>query len=187
MPIFYILIAYLIPVFILSRFVIPHLSIGSDPLPETIPDGMRREIEKLKDLSGGLKRRYLELAFEFVGSRYHSERLGTITEFFQFFYPLERIWDKKGFVQCTLSNFVMRIFLVRSGIFEDGEVERAHTFANGVPHQYLKVLLDGRWIDVDVGEKQRGLKIGEHLWGFHFNYKIRDEAGKPACGLDGMC
>ena len=68
-----------------------------------------------------------------------------------------------GYMPCPQTNYLLRIFLVKSGWFKDEDIKRKHIFVNFVPHQYLKVKIGDRWIDVDVGEKQRGLPLGRHL------------------------
>lgn len=158
----YIIVLYFILVFGLSRFFIPHLSFGSDPLPEKIPGDMERKIEELKNKSNYPKE-FLELAYNFLGTKYHSERLATVLKFHFMFKSLEDIWIRTGFIPCNQSNFLMRIFLIKSGWFKDEEIRRRQVFLNFVPHQYLQVKVDGEWLDVDVGEKYRGMPIGRHL------------------------
>jgi hypothetical protein len=123
---------------------------------------MGKEIEELKNKSNSPKE-FLELTYNFLGTKYHSERLATVLKFHYLFKDLEDIWSRAGFIPCNQSNFLMRIFLVRSGFFKDEEIRRRHVFVNFVPHQYLQVKLDNKWLDVDVGEKYRGMPIGKHL------------------------
>jgi len=158
----YIIILYFILVFGLSYFIIPHLSFGSGPTPEKIPEDMERKIEELKDKANS-PREFLELVFDYLGTRYHSERFNTLFKFHYLFKDLEDIWSRTGFIPCNQSNFLMRIFLIKSGWFKDEEIRRQYVFVNFVPHQYLQVKVDGEWIDVDVGEKYRGMPIGKHL------------------------
>ncbi|MDD5071942.1 MAG: hypothetical protein PHQ42_04385 [Patescibacteria group bacterium] len=158
----YIIVLYFIFIFFLSRFIIPHLSFRPDPLSEKIPEDMERKIEELKNKSNS-PREFLELAYNYLGTKYHSERLATVLKFHFMFKSLEDIWNRTGFIPCNQSNFLLRIFLAKSGFFKDKETRRRNTFVNFVPHQYLQVKLDNKWIDVDVGEKYRGMKIGRHL------------------------
>jgi len=69
----------------------------------------------------------------------------------------------KSYLPCTISSYILRIFLVKSGWFREADVRRRHVFVNFIIHQYLQVKINDKWLDVDVGEKQRGLSIGEHL------------------------
>jgi hypothetical protein len=159
---FYLFAVYIIFAFFLSRFFIPHLFFEQSPVPETIPREMEEAIEKLKTQSNSPKE-FLEFAFNYLGARYHSERLATILKFSFLFVKLENVWTKSGFMPCTQSNFLLRIFLVKSGFFEEDDIRRRHVFVNFVPHQYLQVKINNQWLDVDVGEKYRGMPIGRHL------------------------
>jgi len=157
----FIIILYFVLVFGLSRFIIPHLSFGPDPLPKEIPGDMERKIEELKNKANSSKE-LLELAFNYLGDRYHSERFNTILKFHYMFKDLDDIWKRTGFIPCNQSNFLMRVFLIKSGFFKEEEVRRKSVFLNFVPHQYLQVKIDDKWINVDVDEKHKGFKIGEH-------------------------
>lgn len=162
MIIIYFFIIYISIVFIVSRFVIPHLGLSETALPDKIPAEMKKKIMELKSKTGS-PREFLESAYDFLGSKRRSERLNTFLKFHYLFKNLEFIWEREGYIPCTQNNLLMRIFLVRSGFFRDKDIKTKHVFANFVIHQYLQVKLDGKWIDVDVGEKQRGLPIGKHL------------------------
>lgn len=114
-----IIIIYLIFVFGLSRLVVPHLSFGSDPFPKKIPADMEKVIEELKNKSHS-PREFLELTFNYLGNKYHSERLATVFKFHYMFKGLEDIWSRTGFIPCNQSNFLMRIFLTKAGFFKNG-------------------------------------------------------------------
>ena len=157
-----IILSYLFLVFILSRFVIPHLGNGVDLLPTKIPADMEKTIVELK-AQVKTKEEFLNLAFQFLGKKYRSERLNTIIKFNYLFKPLEEIWSMSGYIPCTQSNYLLRIFLVNSGFFRENEIKKRHVFLNFVIHQSLKVKLDKKWVNVEVGEADRGIKIGEYL------------------------
>jgi hypothetical protein len=163
---FYISAAYFLLVFIVGRFIVPHLGFADDPVPESMPESMIKKIDELKTGAENSPRRFLELAYEYIGSKYHSERFNTVLKFHYLFKNIDQAWNAGGYIPCTLSNYILKIFLVKSGLFKESEIRRRHVFANFVPHQYLQIKIGGRWMAVDVGERKRGLKIGEHLWGF---------------------
>lgn len=157
-----IIIIYFITAFFLSRFFIPHLNFGPDPLPDTLNADLKMTIGNLAKQAKSAEE-FLNLSYEYIGKKYRSERFNTVFKFGYLFKSLDDFWQMEGFLPCTLSNFLMRIFLVKSGFFNDNDIKRKHTFVNFVPHQYLKVKLGNKWIEVDVGEKQRGLPLGKHL------------------------
>ena len=156
------MIVYFFIAFFLSRFVIPHLSFSPSSLPKDISEDMEKIIQNLSQQSGS-KMDFLQKAFDYLGDRYHSERLATILKFSYLFKSLNDVWSRSGFIPCTQSNFLLQIFLVKSGWFKEEDIKVKHTFVNFVPHQYLQVKIDNNWLDVDVGEKYRGLPIGKHL------------------------
>lgn len=160
--IFTIVVIYIIVVFILSRFFIPHLRFFKDKFPEKIPDNMEKVIIDLKAKANSNKE-FLELAYNYIGNKYRSERFNTVFKFNYLFKPADEIWKMNGYIPCTQSNFLLRIFLVKSGFYKDKEIKKRHIFTNFALHQYLQVKVGDKWIDVDVGEKQRGLPIGKHL------------------------
>lgn len=153
---------YLLAVFVLSRFVIPHAGFKEEIIPEQIPETMADKINEFKDRAES-REEFLNLAYDYLGSRYCSERLNTILKFNYLFKRLDEIWLLEGYIPCTMSNYLLKIFLVKSGWFKEGDLRRRHVFVNFIIHQYLQVKLGDNWLNVDVGEKQRGLPLGRHL------------------------
>jgi len=162
MIIVYIITFYFFIAFGVSRLIIPHLGFKDVPILEALPDSMTKVIADLKNKSHS-KGDFLKLAYEYIGNKYRSERFNTILKFHYLFKPINEIWQMQGYAPCTQSNYLLKLFLIKSGYFKEEEIKRKHIFVNFVPHQYLMVSLEGKWIAVDVGEKQRGMKIGEHL------------------------
>lgn len=157
-----IITVYITAVFGLSRFVIPHLGFEPEKIPDNIPTGMLFEIERLKNESADAGE-FLEKAWGFIGDQYHSERLNTVFKFGYLFKSPEEIWNMRGYIPCTQSSFLFRIFLVKSGFFREQDIIARHNFVNFCIHQYLRIWINDRWLDIDVGEKKRGMKLGQHL------------------------
>jgi len=156
-----IIIAYIIIVFGLSHLVIPHLGWKQDPIPEKIPDSLQKKIDELKDKAKN-KREFLELVYNYLGDRYHSERFNTVLKISYAFKDLNWAWEREGFIHCQWANFLLKISLVKSGFFREDEIRKRHCFLNFVSHQYLQIKIDNKWVDIDVDEKHKGFKIGEH-------------------------
>ena len=163
MFILYLIIIYVILFFIVSRFVVPHLGFKTKEIPDRLPNGMEEKINEIKQTANNDKYKFLKLSYQFLGEKYQSNRVKTITRFNYLYWKLEIVWKHQGFIQCTQSSFVLRIFLIKSDLFKEGEVKRVHQFTNFVPHQYLNVEIDNKWVAVDVGEADRGMPIGKHL------------------------
>lgn len=153
---------YFLSVFVLSRFFVPHLDFRKEKLPENLPVGMIEQITKLKNQSNSAVE-FLQLAYDYLGSKYRSERFDTLFKFNYLFKNLAEIWNMSGYTPCTQSNSLMRIFLMQSGFFADEEIKIRHNFVNFCIHQYLQVKVNGEWMDVDAGEKQGGMPLGKHL------------------------
>ena len=126
---------YVIIVFGASRFIIPHFGFGSDPVPEKIPDSMLEKIDELKIKANGSKENFLELTYNYLGNKYHSERFNTVFKFHYMFKNLDDIWGRIGFIPCNQSNFLLKTFLVKSGFFREDEIRPRYAFLNFVPHQ----------------------------------------------------
>ncbi len=159
---FYIFAVYILTVFVLSRFFIPYLGFTEEKIPERLPAGMQAKIDELK-LKAGSAEEFLGLAYDYLGGRFRSERFNTFLKFGYLFKTVEQAWRMSGYLPCTVSNRLLKIFLVKSGRFKEADIRRRHVFANFIIHQYLQVKVGGEWLDVDVGEKQRGMPIGRHL------------------------
>jgi hypothetical protein len=157
-----IILIYFFLVFILSRLIIPHLGFKEERLPDKLPDGMPNQIRWLTSRAGSAVE-FLNLAYDYLGSRYRSERFNTILKFGYLFRSLDQVWQMSGYTPCTQNNFLLTLFLINSGYFKNSDIRRKHVFVNFFLHQYLQVKVNKQWLDVDVGEKQRGLPIGKHL------------------------
>jgi len=106
---------------------------------------------------------FLKLTYDFIGNRYRTGRFRTITKFHYLFKSADEIWPLPGFAPCQQSNYLLKIFLVKSGWFKIDEIKTKNVFLNFFLHQYLKVRVGSNWLDVDVGEKQKGMPLGKHL------------------------
>lgn len=166
-----IIISYLLLVFGLSRLVIPHLGLKKDVLPENIPAEWQKEIEFLKVKANNAEE-FLFLTYNYLGQKYSYKsrpffrRFKIFPNFRTLFIGLDGLYQRRGFMHCTQLNFLLRLFLVKSGFFKEENIRLKHVFVNFFIHQYAQVYLNNKWVDVDIFDYSNGLKIGEHLKAF---------------------
>jgi len=163
-----IIISYIFVVFVLSRFIIPHLGYKKLPLPENIPVEWQKEIDLLKSKADSPEK-FLDLTYNYLGEKYYSKsnsffrRLRTFTNFSTLFIGLDELYKRSGFMHCTQLNFLLRIFLVKSGFFKEEDIRLRHMFFDFFIHQYAQVKLSKHWLAIDIFDYSNGLKIGKHL------------------------
>lgn len=139
-----------------------------EPLPEKIPQGME---EKIKEYSkSGDKRKFLDKSFDYLTKRYKVSRLRFLASWLSLNQTdVNTLWNKKGFIYCTQLNYLMRVMLVRSGLFTDNDIElkKSNTWYL-FPHQYLKIRLSKKdSINVDPWAFYFGVKYEHFAHGFH--------------------
>jgi hypothetical protein len=155
---------YLIIVFFLSRLFVPHLGFGRARLPDKLPPEMRRAIRKLKKRASS-RHDFVVKAYRLITGRYFGSRMKMITCVDYLFRNLNWVWVHPGFMPCPQQNFVLRLFLVKSGLFKEEEIKVRHNFFDFDLHQYLSVYVDGSWINLDPWSKFLGKQLGEHaVW-----------------------
>lgn len=156
-----IILVYFLVVFVFATFFIPHFYYREIAIPENIPESMQAKIAELKfEASSGQE--FLDLTYDYLGTKYHSERWNTLLKPHYWFKNLADIWQINGFVPCHQSSFVLKVFLVKSGFFKEEDIKIKVTLLNFVIHHYLVVSVNGKKTAVDVGEKNKGLALGQN-------------------------
>jgi hypothetical protein len=142
----------MIPSFLLKR-----------PIPARIPQGMNKVVQELQECK--TKEQCLRRAYEIVTSRYQGDSIKTYTRFYEIFaWDVDALWKRKGFLHCTHLNFVLRVLLIKSGHFDDGDIELKMSRFWGAPHEYLLVHIGGKkYMNVDPWSAAFGVKFGEYM------------------------
>lgn len=158
--------AYLTVIFFLSRLFVPLLRKSNCKIHDKLPKDMQKTIYKIKKKSKG-KYEFLKNSYDYLIRKYHGGRLITLVRVdLLFLTDIETIWKRKGYIPCTQHNYLLRIFLINSGFFDEKDIMRKHTFVNFNIHQYLKVNINGKWINVDPAGDHFGIKFGGYTKGF---------------------
>ena len=153
-------LSYFVVVWIVIRLLVPHLGFNKSPLPEFLPQDFSAVIKQIDEESSD-NFDFLQKVYEFVTSRYKGDRFKTVTNFWVAFE--EPINHKRGFMPCTGQNYLTRLMLVKSGRFKDADIEIKVFPLNFFIHQYLRVRVDGRWVDVDPWSSFLGLSLGQKI------------------------
>ncbi len=158
-------------VFVVLRLVAPFLGFRQYHLPHEIPVEIRQAIARLESRASG-RESFLQAVYTFIleknSVQWRHTRLSAAMRLPRLFVSdLSEIWNTRDFVYCTGINFVVYVMLANSKYFTVGDIRLKHTFANMVLHQYLKVKVGQKWVDVDpAGTGIRGKPLGTHLAGF---------------------
>ncbi len=158
-----ILFVYLVVVFIGSRLIIPYLGFKRTKLPPQIPPELFGTIRTLNQSSKD-NLDFLKNSYNFVTSKYYGDKLMTFTKFWYLFK--EVFSSKPGYLPCTLQNHILRLMLVKSGRFNESEIEIVVVPFNLIIHQYLEVKIDDNRIKVDPWSKSLGKPFGERSFLF---------------------
>lgn len=153
---------YLIGMFIVLRLIVPFMGFRRYKVPTELPYEYLSTIKDLESRSN-TQEEYLNNAYNFVLSRWNSEKFKTVTLLPKIFRTdLKRIWNEPGYLHCNTMNFILQTILVNSKFFKPDDVKVRHTILNFVQHQYLSVRVANKWIDVDpAGSSIRNLPLGK--------------------------
>ena len=133
------------------------------PIPSKLPSQMEEVVKRLKRLKS--KKRVLEEAFNAVTFRFHGEKMAVITRFFNLFRKrANRLWKQPGVMHCTQQNYLLRIFLIKSGKFKEADIKQKLVMYKKIsPHQYLQIRVGNQWISADPWAVQgEGLPLGHY-------------------------
>lgn len=158
------LASYFILIFLVLRITVPYMGFGRLKLPNVLPLEIQNVIKELESVSSS-KEEYLKNAYNFVVNKWHAGRLATI--FYTklaFRTDLKALLNEPGFAHCNTQNYLVFVLLSGSKFFKPEDVKVKTVFFNFFIHQYIRVNLDGKIIDVDPGGASiRGMPLGTHI------------------------
>ena len=137
-------------------------------IPEKIPPSMSKSINTWK--KGASKRQFIKKCYDYLIPRHHGTLFNIIFRFPELYSNgVDKIWPRKGYLHCTTLNYLIRIMLVKSGLFKDSDIELKFTIIHGfIPHQYMKIWLSkNKFLYVDPWAYQLGIDFGERASGFN--------------------
>lgn len=151
-------VAYLVLVYVGLRLVVPFFGFRKAPLPVDIPAHLRETIARL-DAEASDDLDFARRAHAYLSAKYTGSRIRTVTNFWRAFQDPTRITS--GFLPCTCQNQLLRILLVRSGRFTDDDVELCAVPLNLFVHQYVRLNVAGKGIDIDPWSAFLGVPFGK--------------------------
>ena len=145
-----------------------HYFLSKTRIPDELPTEMELIIEELRKCSS--QRECMQKAYDVLTKRYRGCRIETYTLLWHIFIEdITNLWNRTGFLHCHNMNFLMRVFLVKSGHFRNEDIENRWTLVwYKSPHQYLRITLeDGTQTYIDIWGHDHGIKLGDYAHGFH--------------------
>jgi len=129
--------------------------------PKDLSEEVRQKIRDLENVSKS-QLEYLKNSYGFVQSRWQAERLKTIfCLHLAFRKDLQKIWKMPGYAHCNTINFILYTLLAGSRFFAEEDIKIKYVFFNAVPHQYIKVKVGEKWLDIDPSLNYvKGLPFG---------------------------
>jgi len=144
------------------RLIVPYYGFTTPEVPKQIPAFLAKEVTSIKNASFS-KEHFLRSAFQLLVDRYYGGRWETLVYANRAFEPIGR--RESGFIPCNIFNHLMRTILVASGEFSNDEIKTVVVPLNFFIHQYLKVRIGDRWIDIDPTYHRLGIPYGKHaIW-----------------------
>ncbi|PCH91951.1 hypothetical protein COB80_01155 [Candidatus Kaiserbacteria bacterium] len=157
----YVLYFFLLGLFLVwvpLRLLVPNLWFGKNLIPQDIPYELEEVILKYNK-EAATNEEFLGLAYGYVTEKYYGSRLKTITEFWRAFGDI--LVKSPGFLPCTGQNYLLRTMLIKSNRFKEEDIKIKTVPLNLFIHQYIKVRVDDRYIDVDPWSNFLGVPIGK--------------------------
>jgi hypothetical protein len=136
-------------------------------IPKQIPADMKFDVNLMLSQSKS-DFEFVQDVYHFVDNRYGSTRLAYL------WFPekvLERnftaIWDSPGYQPCYGQNIILKDMLLESGHFKIEDIQSVNILSY-FPHQYLKVKVDGAWLNVDPWGADHNVAFNE----FYYPYTL---------------
>ena len=141
---------------------------SKQPVPHNneLPKWLLYKIQSWSRTNSQLK--VLEHAFNFVATNFYGHRCNILIKINRLFIKdVDLILNTKGFHYCTTMNYLMRVILINSLLFEDEDIKLKWTNTWYIfPHQYLEVKVGNEILSIDVWNYQFGVKFGDVGSGF---------------------
>ena len=136
-------------------------------IPQQLPDDMKFFVNTMMSESKS-DFEFIQKVYYFVDNRYGSTRLAYL------WFPdkvLERnfttIWNTPGYQPCYSQNVIMQAMLLESGHFELKDIQSINILSY-FPHQYLKIKIDGTWLNVDPWGADHNIEFNH----FYYPYSL---------------
>lgn len=135
-------------------------------IPEKVPESMLSLIDELKESSS--KEECLKKVYNVLTHKYRGYRVKTFTRFPEVFMTdINRLWGKSGFLHCSNINYIARVLLIKSELFTEKDIQQKVSFIWYISlHQYLRVNVGERFINIDIWAHPYGTEYGNYAHGF---------------------
>ncbi len=143
--------------------MIAHL-FKKEQIPKELPFELIKEISLLSQERN--KEKVLQKCFYYTTDKWKGYKIGFFLKIHYLFLKDPFFIIKwRGYMHCTIMNYILRIMLVKSWFFKDNDIEIKLT---NVIHQYLIIKIsDWKTITLDPWGYQFWIEYGEYANGFN--------------------
>ena len=162
--------------FLIPILTFPRMPIINFNLPIELPKELKEEIKKLDKIKDN--KAFIIEALNYMKNNFQSNSILLFIKLHRHYYKqISKILEKKGFFPCHIQVFILLLILIKSKRFEQGDIQVHYAVYNGIIHEYLKVRLNNKWVDVDPWGYLKGVPFGYYSMGpvidfFRFKLKI---------------
>ena len=147
-----------------------HYLIGKTKLPDDIDEGTRKILKELEGITD--QKQYLRKAYDKVTSSYKGGRINTFSRVWELFSSgIDDLINRTGFMHCTNQNYVLTNILIKSGLFDDSDINLKWTnIWVCTPHQYLEIKVGKSKTYVDCWARHYGIPFGSFARRFNTSF-----------------
>jgi|FLOH01.1.fsa_nt_gi hypothetical protein len=168
--IIWVIVIYNLLIHVVARLLVPHMCFWQTKMDKEIPKSMMDEINKLKK---GVKTKYefLKKSYEYFDKRNRGGTFEVMFFIWRAWEPLAKSWPRLGFLHCTNLTYLQKVFLVKSGFFEEKDIKTHTMFYNFFTHNYLEAKTEKGWVVADVAISYIGVPFAHKSPYISFFYK----------------
>lgn len=159
-----VLLIWVIATFLVPILTFPRMPIINFNILTKLPKELKDEIKKLNKIKDDKK--FVVRALNYLKKNFQTNSLLLFVRLHKHYYKeAHAILKRKGFFPCHIQVFILRLLLIKSKRFKQEDVKVHYTFYSGIIHEYLKVKVKNKWINVDPWGYNKGVPFGKHTMG----------------------
>lgn len=151
--------------------ILPMLLLPGNYLIKVNMNNLNREwkkvinkLNKIKD-----KEKFTKASYTFIAERYPTKRFRLpIYLYRMFWHNPNEIIKFSGYVPCNIHSFMLKKLLLASKRFKEEDIKEKYTITDFLIHKYIRVNINGKYVNLDSWGKGSGVPYGSYARGFGY-------------------